>query len=105
MSSCNLFLVVVKIFPFSLSTMSLDWGWYTEAKFTLVPIDTQNFQNCWLSKYLSLSMVISEGTPNLHMIFYQENFYIMFDVMTETTFTSIHLVKYLNAINTNFGLP
>ena len=39
-------------------------------------------------------MVISRGTPNLQMMFYQKNFLIVSDVMLIRGLASIHFVKY-----------
>jgi hypothetical protein len=39
--SLSLFLMAVKIFPLARSTMPLDCGWYTEAKASLVPMESE----------------------------------------------------------------
>ena len=40
--SVMFFLIPVNIFPFALSSAPLDYGWYTEEKWILVPMLKQN---------------------------------------------------------------
>jgi hypothetical protein len=39
------------------------------------------------------------------MMFYQKNFWDVFEVITETTLASIHLVKYSTATKAYFRFP
>ena len=69
LSSRSLFLMAVKILPLARSTTPLDCGWYTEAKASLVPMEKQKSLKSWLSNYLPLSTVSSDGTPNQQTMF------------------------------------
>jgi hypothetical protein len=70
LSSRSIFLTAVKILPFARSTTPLDWGWYTEAKASLVLMEKQKSLKSWLSNCLSLSTVSSDGTPKRQTIFW-----------------------------------
>jgi hypothetical protein len=74
LSSRSIFLTAVKILPFVRSTTPLDWGWYTEAKASLVPMEKQKSLKSWLSNCLPLSIVSSDGTPKRQTMFCQKNF-------------------------------
>jgi hypothetical protein len=74
LSSISLFLMAVKTLPLARSTTPLDCGWYTEAKTGLVPMERQKSLKSWLSNYLPLSTVSSDGTPNRQTMFCQKNF-------------------------------
>jgi hypothetical protein len=76
--------MAVKILPLARSTMSLDWGWYTEAKASLVPMEKQKSLKSWLSNCLPLSTVSSDGTQNRQIMFCQKNFCAVFDVIVDT---------------------
>jgi hypothetical protein len=105
LSSRSIFLTAVKILPLARSTTPLDWGWYTEAKASLVPMEKQKSLKSWLSNCLPLSTVSSDGTPKRQTIFYQKNFWAVFDVMVDTALASIHLVKYSMATKVNLRFP
>jgi hypothetical protein len=105
LSSRSRFLMTVKILPLARSTMPLDCGWYTEAKTGLVPIEKQKSLKSWLSNFLPLSTVSSDGTPNRQTMFCQKNFWAVFDVIVDTALASIHLVKYLTATKVNLRFP
>jgi hypothetical protein len=66
--------MAVKILPLARSTTPLDCGWYTEAKIGLVPMQKQKSLKSWLSNYLPLSTVSSNGTPKRQTMFCQKNF-------------------------------
>jgi hypothetical protein len=66
--------MAVKILPLARSTTPLDCGWYTEAKTGLVPTEKQKSLKSWLSNYLSLSTVSSDGAPKRQTMFCQKNF-------------------------------
>jgi hypothetical protein len=97
--------MAVKILPLARSTMPLDCGWYTEAKAILVPMEKQKSLKSWLSNYLPLSTVSSNGTPNRQTMFYQKNFWAVFNVIVDTALASIHLVKYSTTTKVNLGFP
>jgi hypothetical protein len=69
LSSRSIFLTAVKILPLARSTTPLDWGWYTEAKASLVPMEKQKSLKSWLSNCLPLSTVSPDGTPKRQTIF------------------------------------
>jgi hypothetical protein len=102
LSSRSLFLIAVKILPLARSTTPLDCGWYTEAKAGLVPMERQK---SWLSNYLSLSTVSSDGTPNRQTMFCKNNFWAVFNVIVDTALASIHLVKYSTVMKVNLRFP
>jgi hypothetical protein len=62
-------LTAVKIFPLARSTTPLDYGWYTEVKASLVPMEKQKSLKSWLSNCLSLSTMSSDGTPKWQTMF------------------------------------
>jgi hypothetical protein len=95
----------VKIFPLVRSTTPLDWGWYTEAKASLVPMEKQKSLKSWLSNYLPLSTVSSDRTQKRQTMFCQKNFWDVFDVIVDTALASIHLVKYSTATKVNLRFP
>jgi hypothetical protein len=66
--------MVLKILPLARSTTPLDCGWYIEAKTGFVPMDLQNSLKSWLSNYLPLLIVSSDGTPKRQTMFCQKNF-------------------------------
>jgi hypothetical protein len=103
--SRSIFLTTVKILPLARSTTSLDCGWYTEAKASLVPMEKQKSLKSWLSNCLPLSTVSSDGTPNRQTMFCQKNFWAVFDVILDTALASIHLVKYSTAMKVNLRFP
>jgi hypothetical protein len=98
-------LIAVKILPLARSTTPLDCGWYTEAKASLVPMERQKSLKSWLSNYLPLSTVSSDGTPNRQTMFCQKNFWAVFDVIVDTALASIQLVKYSTAKKVNLRFP
>jgi hypothetical protein len=83
----------------------LDCGWYTEAKESLVPMEKQKSLKSWLSNCLPLSTVSSDGTPKRQTMFFQKNFWAVFDVIVDTTLASIQLVKYSTATKVNLRFP
>jgi hypothetical protein len=105
LSSRSLFLIAVKILPLARSTTLLDYGWYTEAKTGLVPMEKQKSLKSWLSNCLPLSTVSSDGTPKRQTMFCQKNFCAVFNVMVDTALASIHLVKYSTATKANLRFP
>jgi hypothetical protein len=105
LSSRRLFLIAVKILPLARSTTPLDCGWYTEAKTGLVPMEKQKSLKSWLSNYLPLSTVSSDGTPKQQTMFCQKNFCAVFDVLVDTALASIHFVKYSTATKANLRFP
>jgi hypothetical protein len=105
LSSRSLFLMVVKILLLARSTTPLDCGCYTEAKASLVSMEKQKSLKSWLSNYLPLSNVSSDGTLNQQTMFYQKNFWAVFDVIVDTALASIHLVKYSTATKVNLRFP
>jgi hypothetical protein len=74
LSSRSLFLMSLKILPLARSTTPLDYGWYTEVKTGLVPMEKQKSLKSWLSNCLPLSTVSSDGTPKWQTMFCQKNF-------------------------------
>jgi hypothetical protein len=62
-SSSNIFFIALNIRELALSTAPFDYGWYTDAKATFIPIWWQNSLNIALSKYFALSTVMCLGTP------------------------------------------
>jgi hypothetical protein len=105
LSSRSLFLMAVNILPLARSTTSLDCGWYTEAKASLVPMEKQKSLKSWLSNCLPLSTVSSDGTSNRQTLFCQKNFWAVFDVIVDTALALIHLVKYSTATKVNLRFP
>jgi hypothetical protein len=97
--------MAVKILPLARTTMPLDCGWYTEAKTGLVPMERQKSLKSWLSNYLPLSTVSSDGTPNRQIMFCQKNFWAVFNVIVDTALASIHFVKYSTATKVNLRFP
>jgi hypothetical protein len=97
--------MAVKIFLLAHSTTPLDCGCYTEAKTGLVPMEEQKSLKSWLSNYLSLSTVSSDGTPKRQTMFCQKNFLAVFDVIVDTSPASIHLVNYSTATKVNLRFP
>jgi hypothetical protein len=97
---CSLLAMPVKTIPFALSTVPFDWGWYTEAKWNLIPRSSQNCMNPSLSNYVPLSTVTSRGTPKRHMIFCHKNFWTFFDVILTNGIASTHLESYSTATTT-----
>jgi hypothetical protein len=69
LSSRSLFLIAVKILSLAHSTTLLDCEWYTEAKASLVQMEKQKSLKSWLSNYLPLSTLSSDGTPNRQTMF------------------------------------
>jgi hypothetical protein len=76
-----------------------------EANTPFMPIELQNSQKSWLSNYLPLSTVSSDGTLNRHTMFCQKNFCVVLEVIVDTALASIHLVKYSTATKVNLRLP
>jgi hypothetical protein len=105
LSSRSLFLIAVKILPLARSTTPLDCGWYTEAKANLVAMKKQKSLKFWLSNYLQLSTMSSDGTLNQQTMFCQKNFWAVFDVIVDTALALIHLVKYSTATKVNLRFP
>jgi hypothetical protein len=101
LSSRSLFLMALKILALARSTTPLDCGWYKGVKTNLVPMEQQNSLKSWLSNYLPLSTMRSDGTPKRQTMFCQKNFWAVFDVIVETALASIHLVKYSTATKVN----
>jgi hypothetical protein len=105
LSSRSIFLIAVKILPLARSMTSLDCGWYTEAKASLVPMEKQKSLKSWLLNCLPLSIVSLDGTPNRQTMFCQKNFWAVFNVIVDTALASIHLVKYSTAMKVNLRFP
>jgi hypothetical protein len=105
LSSRRLFLMAVKILSLARSTTPLDCGWYTEAKTGLVPMKKQKSLKSWLSNFLPLSTVSSDGTPKRQTMFCQKNFWVVFDVTVDTALASIHLVRYSTTTKVNLRFP
>jgi hypothetical protein len=105
LSSRSLFLMAVKILLLARSTTSLDCGWYTKAKTGLVPMEKQKSLKSWLSNYLPLSTVSSDGTLKRQTMFCQKNFWAVFDVIVDTALALIHLVKYSTTTKVNLRFP
>jgi uncharacterized phage infection (PIP) family protein YhgE len=97
--------MALKILPLARSTTPLDCGVYTEAKTGLVLMEQQNSLKSWLSNYLPLSTVSSDGTPKRQTMFCQKNFWAVFDVIVETALASIHFVKYSTVTKVNLRFP
>jgi hypothetical protein len=68
-------------------------------------MEKQKSLKSWLSNYLSLSTVSSDGTPNRQTMFCQKNFWAVFDVIVDNALASIHLVKYSTATKVNLRFP
>lgn len=103
-SSCSLFLTTVNFFPFDLSTASLDWD------------DTQKRSLLWyrlmhinprISGFKLFTGVHDYFRGDLESAYdvLPEHFWVVFDVMTETVFASIHLVKYSTTTKAYFKFP
>jgi hypothetical protein len=65
----------------------------------------QNSLNLLESNCLPLSTVSVLGTPNLHTMFCQKNFFTEIEVIDASSFASIHLVKYSTATTANLFPP
>jgi hypothetical protein len=78
-----------KICPLALSTTPLDWGWYTDAKQSFVPIERQYSLKYWQSNRFPLSIMSSLGTPNLQIICCQKNFLMVTEVILVRGLASI----------------
>jgi hypothetical protein len=70
-----------------------------------VPIEKQKSLKSWLSNFLPLSTVSSDGTPNRQTMFCQKNLWTVFYVIVDTALASIHLVKYSMATKVNLRFP
>jgi hypothetical protein len=68
-------------------------------------MELQNSLKSWLSNYLPLSTVSSNGTPKRQTMFCQKNFWAAFIVIMETALASIHFIKYSMAMKVNFKFP
>jgi hypothetical protein len=62
-SPSSIFLIASKIREFTLSTVPMDYGWYTNVNATFVLICWHKSLNIALSKYITLSTVICPAKP------------------------------------------
>jgi hypothetical protein len=88
------------VIPFARSTKPLDSGCLTDAKCIFVPIWSQKVLNALESNCAPLSTVMAFGTPNRQMIFCQENFWTVADVIVASGLASIHFEKYSTVTTT-----